>query len=526
MNRTKEKIKKNSKIERNCIIKENKKIKNRGITLISLVVTIIVLLILAGISITMLQGKNGLISKAKESVSLNVYGQAEEQSKLEQANLITQKNTNHNLGIEDLANDAFNDLKIDESSTEGFKDVSYNENDNTIYLTYINKKLKKGLKSLQDGKVIFKIKIDENNVYFDGEISEEDYTKISVVSKTGEQKKLESLKVGDVINYTPTSGKYDALAKYTGYTNDQNLDSSNDDYKITQWYIYEISEDGVLTLISKNVTSGQLYFYGAQGYNNAVKVLNDACEKLYSDSSLEIEARSMNMTDLEKHFTDLAINKYRGEYSISVTSNDAQYGTRWTDGYTNDDKTYRNDKGAFIRSTKYPIIYAMEKDSQINENTINSSGLSISEQNSYIESTGVDGAIDGYISPNSIHPMETYWNMSKQVLSKAYKNSSTSSQMNYANMIHNADYWLASRSVQVMKDCAVFKIDRVLSDALGGSNAVYYSNNYKETRNSALRPIISVKASKLNLIRSSENAVTEVMGGTGDSVSYNVWSIN
>ena len=37
---------------------------NKGITLIALVITIIVLLILAGVSIAMLTGDNGLLTKA------------------------------------------------------------------------------------------------------------------------------------------------------------------------------------------------------------------------------------------------------------------------------------------------------------------------------------------------------------------------------------------------------------------------------------------------------------------------------
>ena len=41
--------------------------KNRGITLVALVVTIIVLLILAGISISMLTGQNGIIKRAAEA---------------------------------------------------------------------------------------------------------------------------------------------------------------------------------------------------------------------------------------------------------------------------------------------------------------------------------------------------------------------------------------------------------------------------------------------------------------------------
>ena len=41
--------------------------RDKGITLIALVVTIIVLLILAGISISMLTGQNGILKRATEA---------------------------------------------------------------------------------------------------------------------------------------------------------------------------------------------------------------------------------------------------------------------------------------------------------------------------------------------------------------------------------------------------------------------------------------------------------------------------
>ena len=41
--------------------------KNKGITLIALVITIIVLLILAGVSIAMLTGQNGILSQAQKA---------------------------------------------------------------------------------------------------------------------------------------------------------------------------------------------------------------------------------------------------------------------------------------------------------------------------------------------------------------------------------------------------------------------------------------------------------------------------
>lgn len=50
----------------------NKK-ETKGITLIALVITIIILLILAGISIAMLTGENGILKKAQESKNTTVY---------------------------------------------------------------------------------------------------------------------------------------------------------------------------------------------------------------------------------------------------------------------------------------------------------------------------------------------------------------------------------------------------------------------------------------------------------------------
>ena len=56
--------------------------KNKGITLIALVVTIIVLLILAGISISMLTGQNGILKRAAEAKEKTKQSQAEELSAL------------------------------------------------------------------------------------------------------------------------------------------------------------------------------------------------------------------------------------------------------------------------------------------------------------------------------------------------------------------------------------------------------------------------------------------------------------
>lgn len=69
--------------------------KEEGITLIALVITIIVLLLLAGVSIVSLTGENGLLAKAKLAVSKHSNAQNDEKGELNQMeNLIDRYQAN------------------------------------------------------------------------------------------------------------------------------------------------------------------------------------------------------------------------------------------------------------------------------------------------------------------------------------------------------------------------------------------------------------------------------------------------
>ena len=57
--------------------------KKQGITLISLVVTIIVLLILAGVTIAALTGENGILNRAAEAKEKTEEAQRKEESDLD-----------------------------------------------------------------------------------------------------------------------------------------------------------------------------------------------------------------------------------------------------------------------------------------------------------------------------------------------------------------------------------------------------------------------------------------------------------
>lgn len=76
--------------------------KQKGITLIALVITIIVLLILAGISIAMLTGENGILSKAKKAEEQTRIAQYKEQIEIIKAE--TRLEYNNEVTLEKLKN--------------------------------------------------------------------------------------------------------------------------------------------------------------------------------------------------------------------------------------------------------------------------------------------------------------------------------------------------------------------------------------------------------------------------------------
>ena len=79
---------------------EKTKVKtNKGITLIALVITIIVLLILAGVTIAMLTGNNGILTKATEAKQKTTEAAAKEKV---QAEVIGSYGTDGNISIDEL----------------------------------------------------------------------------------------------------------------------------------------------------------------------------------------------------------------------------------------------------------------------------------------------------------------------------------------------------------------------------------------------------------------------------------------
>ena len=77
---------------------------NKGITLIALVITIIVLLILAGVSIAMLTGENGILTQAQNAKNRTEEAEAQEKADLEDQNKLIENLASGNNNIKEYHN--------------------------------------------------------------------------------------------------------------------------------------------------------------------------------------------------------------------------------------------------------------------------------------------------------------------------------------------------------------------------------------------------------------------------------------
>ena len=90
--------------------------KIEGITLIALVITIIILLILAGVSIATLTEENGILDKTAQAEEKTEQAQAREKLELILLNLQTEKSTNSKYNENQFIDNIFlsADMQVDE----------------------------------------------------------------------------------------------------------------------------------------------------------------------------------------------------------------------------------------------------------------------------------------------------------------------------------------------------------------------------------------------------------------------------
>lgn len=107
------------------------------------------------------------------------------------------------------------------------------------------------------------------------------------------------LKVGDYVAYNVETSQYISDGKYTG-TGERAIYSvfSGDEIKWRVFYVDEIKNE--IAIIPENLSTYMLTLEGENGYNNAVKILNDIADTLFSNEDYKASARALNIEDIQK----------------------------------------------------------------------------------------------------------------------------------------------------------------------------------------------------------------------------------
>ncbi len=399
-------------------------IREKGITLIALVITIIVLLILAGVTIATLTGDNGILTKATEAKDKTEEGEEEEKVKLSVAGALAKDNGGE-------IKEGYLDEEL--ASQFGEKGTDYNLEGSGPYTVTI---------------------IESGRSY----IINEDGTMEEAVKREG-------IEVGDYVNYVPDANE-------TGYTTDKLSESitgsTNNTSAITQddlkWRILNIDPSGRVDLISENPTNQEVYFRGARGYNNGVYVINDMCRSLYSNSSLGVTARSIDLKDIEDQMNEAGLE---ARDAFIQSDSGTQYGNQ---------KTYGSG------SNEYPNLYVQENGSGINTETV--------------KTDGIDVNADGYSSPVEEDSSTAEEGLTVTQTYYYFINTPSSyfDDQEFYDMVFGtgSNYWLASRYVDCLSNLANlanFGLRSVGNSDLNGFgmfgsiHGIYSSSRY-------LRPIV------------------------------------
>ena len=314
--------------------------------------------------------------------------------------------------------------------------------------------------------------VTENGTYkftVTGTVNGTAYTKeVSVEVNQFKNSILEdiNIKIGDNVNYTydTASSSYTLESKYSGYSSNQTIVQTTG----LTWKVLNVDkENDTVDIISTNPTSSTVNFYNILGYNNGPYLMNEICKAQYSNKTLGVNARSINLLDMEKHLTADGI-KARNAYTSNV-----KYGTT---------KTYPS-------NTKYPSLYANQKGAGPNVSSITPSDIT-KGNDPYEESKPIattEPTTDNTSGTgNPLTVTQTYYNIS--INDTNYGTAST--------VLANSTYfWVASRYVITHSDYAYFGLRIAYTNTNG--NYMFYSDGSTYVNYFRLRPVVSLPSSLL-----------------------------
>ena len=325
--------------------------------------------------------------------------------------------------------------------------------------------------------------VTENGTYkftVTGTVNGKTYTKnvTATVNQYKNEINLDEIQIGDYVNYTydidSASSSYTLESKYSGYSSNQTIAQTTG----LTWKVLNVDkENDTVDIISTNPTSSTVYFKGILGYNNGPYFMNEICKAQYSNKTLGVEARNINLLDMEKHLTPTGI-KSRNEYNKG-SSTYAQYGTT---------KTYTS-------NTKYPSLYANQKGAGPN--------ITEAEASKKITQPDTTKGNDPYEESKPIATTEpttdnTSGTGNPLTVTQTYYSISIN-EPNYgdaAKVLRNSNYyWVSARYVYTVSSCAFFGL-RYAGAGVVGSD-LFASDGSTIDDNHRLRPVVSLPSSLL-----------------------------
>ena len=325
--------------------------------------------------------------------------------------------------------------------------------------------------------------VTENGTYkftVTGTVDGKTYTKnvTATVNQYKNEINLDEIQIGDYVNYTydidSASSSYTLESKYSGYSSNQTIAQTTG----LTWKVLNVDkENDTVDIISTNPTSSTVTFANILGYNNGPYLMNEICKAQYSNKTLGVNARSINLLDMEKQLTAAGI-KSRNEYNKG-SSTYAQYGTTKT--YTSNTKypsLYANQKGAG------PNIKEAEASKKITQPDTTKGNDPYEESKPIATTEPTTDNTSGTGNPLTV--TQTYYNIAID-----NTNYGTASSI----LANSTPFWVAARYVDAFSGNAYFGL-RYAYTATGGY-IMFYSYGNTSGHRYALRPVVSLPSSLL-----------------------------
>ena len=514
-------------------LKRRTSLGEKAITLIALVVTIVILLILAGVTITMTLGQNGLFTRAREGAA--AYNESEVRDDLSM--LITQYTWDKVSGKTDkslgdyLKENGATSVKANADGTTlevEYKGYVFTVNKDSGEITSVSKagprpqvsgvkvtedsagqgnNVEQGTIAADSGKklyITFTSSIEGGTTTVSPavpyEVSKNGSYKFTITGTVGgkaysleytvtiNQYKIDTSKlIGKIVSYTPDtpSTGYDLTTAKSGY-DAQTIDGT---YDPTTWKIMEVDENGNITKLL-GIGSKDVSFKGSTGYNNGVYLLNDICKSRYGNASLGATARSLTIEDIESRMNSNGIAERNAYEHLLV-----QYGTtiKYTGSYTKYPAIYEQEKYAGVHRDAQRNLVEV---SDVADGTQVITGSVDTTAQSKMNPSGKTQSEDVYTTPTAdtsktasttLTCTQTYYKMGS--LSPYFDDS------NFYSMIFGTGkyFWLASRYVFCISDYAGarFGLRYVYGSSLDGYN-LFYSNGDNNSIGNRLAPVVSL----------------------------------